>query len=543
MLTSKVPTRPNAIAALREMARALSAAWDLATTLDLIARKTTEVMHVDSCTIYLLDPDGENLRLMATTGLARRALGRSVLKIGEGMTGFAVRSNQPIYAANARENPHFKMVDGAEELNFRSLLAVPMTIEERPIGALNVQTIEMHDYTVGEIEIISLIGDLAAGALAKAQLYDRQKRQLEELEGLAQVSEAVTSPQYLNDILDVVTTMAARMMDAAVCSIFLLDEKGAFLRLHSARHTTKQYSPRPPLEVGQGVVGLVAASGRPLFIPNVQQDARYLGKERAAEEGLVSLLSVPLSVRDRVIGVLNCYTDREREIPENQQALFMTLANQTALAIENARLVSNAAVVREVHHRIKNNLQTVAMLIRLQLGSATPEARQVLQNSITRVHSIAAIHEVLSERGFRLVDLKEVLSQIGRMTAETMAIPGQNIVVEVLGESLLMPTRAATNVVLVVNELLQNALEHAFVERPSGSVQISIGQALEEHLILVRDDGAGLPDDYERGLGLEIAETLVGEELNGRIRFNRLEQGTEVSIRFPRKGEAGEGKK
>jgi hypothetical protein len=120
MLTSNAPTRPQAIAALREMARALSAAFDLTTTHDLIARKTTEVMHVDSCTIYLLDPDGQNLRLMATTGLARRALGRSVLKVGEGMTGFAVRENRPVYSANARTNPHFKMVDGAEELNFRS---------------------------------------------------------------------------------------------------------------------------------------------------------------------------------------------------------------------------------------------------------------------------------------------------------------------------------------------------------------------------------------------------------------------------------------
>ena len=527
------------MAALREMARALSNAWDLATTLDLIARKTTEVMHVDSCTIYLLDPDGERLRLMATTGLARRALGRSVLKVGEGMTGYAVQSNRPVYSANARTDPHFKAVDEAEEFNFRSLLAVPMTIESRPIGALNVQTVAYHDYTPGEIEIVSLIGDLAAGALAKAQLYDSQKRQLDELHGLAQVSEAVTSPQYLDDILDVVTNMAAQMMDAAVCSIFLLDETAEFLMLRSARHTTNPYGHRPPLAVGQGVIGRVAASGQPLYIANVQRDERYLGSERASEEGLVSLLSVPLSVRDRVIGVLNCYTASEREFPESQQKLFMTLANQTALAIENARLVSNAAVVREVHHRIKNNLQTVAMLIRLQLMGATPEARQVLQNSITRVHSIAAIHEVLSERGFRLVDLKEVLTQIGRMTAETMAIPNRQIKVEVLGESLLMPTRAATNVVLVVNELLQNALEHAFVNRPEGEVRISIGQAPEEHVILVRDDGVGFPENYQRGLGLEIVETLVFEELGGRIRFNRLERGTEVSVRFPRR--EGEG--
>jgi signal transduction protein with GAF and PtsI domain len=166
-------TRPQALAALREIARALSNAWDLATTHDLIARKTTEVMHVDSCTIYLLDPDGRNLRLQATTGLARRALGRALLKVGEGMTGYAVQINQPVHAANARTHPHFKVVDEADEANFRSLLAVPMTIESRPIGSLNVQTIAPHDYTPGVVVCVARGGDLAAGALARAQLYDR----------------------------------------------------------------------------------------------------------------------------------------------------------------------------------------------------------------------------------------------------------------------------------------------------------------------------------------------------------------------------------
>ena len=88
-------TRPQAFAALREIVRSLSSAWDLDTVLDLIARKTTEVMQVDSCTIYLLDPDGQSLRLQASTGLAKRALGRSTLRVGEGMTGYAALHNQP----------------------------------------------------------------------------------------------------------------------------------------------------------------------------------------------------------------------------------------------------------------------------------------------------------------------------------------------------------------------------------------------------------------------------------------------------------------
>ncbi len=90
--------QPQPIGALREIARSLSAAWDLDTTLNLIARKTTEVMKVDSCTIYLLDPDGTTLRMRASNGLARLALGRGTLQIGEGMTGHAVARNQPVFA-------------------------------------------------------------------------------------------------------------------------------------------------------------------------------------------------------------------------------------------------------------------------------------------------------------------------------------------------------------------------------------------------------------------------------------------------------------
>ncbi len=528
------PTRPQALTALREIAQALSTAWDLDTTLDLIVRKTTEVMHVDSCTIYLLDPDGQTLRLRATTGLARRALGRATLKVGEGMTGYAVAGNRPIYASRAQDDRHFKWLAGTDEVAFQSLLAVPLVIENQPIGALNVQTHAAHDYSTGEIEVLSLIADLAAGALAKAKLYDSQKRQIEELQALAEVSEVVTSPQYLDDILDVVTDMAAKMMDAAVCSIFLLDETGHFLTLRSAKRTTSVYRHRPPIAVGEGVVGQVAASGQSLAIRDVRSDPRYRGQELARTEGLVSMLCVPLSVRERVIGVLNCYTAREREFSDEQRALFLTLANQTALAIENARLVTNAAMVREMHHRIKNNLQTVAMLMQLQMMEASEETRRELAASIHRVHSIAAVHEVLSERGFRLVNLKEVLERITGMMAESMTAPNQVITIRVEGEDMLLPTRLASNMALVVNELAQNALDHAFANQIEGEVLISLGYAPEEIVIVVRDNGTGLAPGHVQGLGLEIVTYLVQDEMRGTISLKHGQPGTEAVIRIPR---------
>jgi two-component system, sensor histidine kinase PdtaS len=527
--------RPLALAALRQIARALSAAWDVDSSLDLIARKTTEVMQVDSCTIYLLDPDEPVLRLRATTGLARRALGRATLQVGEGMTGTAVARNQPIFAADAQHDPHFKWLDEAEEKAFRSLLAVPLTVKDKVIGALNVQTIAARQFSPDEVELLSLIGDLAAGALVKAQLYDSQSSQLAELQALAQASAAIAAPQYLDDMLDVVTSMAAQMMNAAVCSLFLLDESGRHLEMRSAKRIASPYRQRPPLPISEGAIGRVARERRPLMIEDVRTDSRYKERELARAEGLVSLLSVPLLARNRAIGVLNCYTAEPHIFSEEQQALFATLANQTALAIDNARLMTNAAVAREMHHRIKNNLQTVAMLMQLQMAEADRlDARQLLELSVQRVRSIAAVHEALSEQGFHLVDVKDVLTRIAQMTSETMLAPRQEIRIQIEGEGLLLPARAATAVSLVINELVQNALEHAFVGRDSGKITVSLGRSAEEYILIVRDNGVGLPEEPIRGVGLEIVETLVHDDLHGRLRFNRLPLGTEASLRIPR---------
>ena len=518
--------------ALRDIARALSVAWDLDSTLDLIVRKTTEVMGVDSCSIYLLDPDGETLRLRATTGLARAVLGIATLQNGEGMTGYAVVANRPIYAADAWNHPHFKWLQGVAEQELRSLLAVPLLVENQPIGALNVQTREPHDFTADEVEIVSLIGDLAAGALVKARLHDRQKRQIEELQALAEVSAVVTSPQYLDDILDVVTDMAAKVMEAAACSIYLLDEEGQQLELRSTRPRRERPLAPPVRPLGAGIVGSVASSGAPVAVRDLLSGDDEAERELARREGLVSLLSVPLSVRDRVIGVFNCYTKEPHSFTREQETLLLTLANQTALAIEHARLATNAAMVREMHHRIKNNLQTVAMLMRLQLAEAGGlDARQVLLNSIHRVHTIAAVHETLSERGFHLVDVRDVLQRVVAMAA-TLSEPGRAVTVTVEGEADLLPTRAATSLALVVNELIQNALEHAFPGRTDGRVQVTLARAPGALLVTVADDGQGFAPGYRPGLGMEIVETLVRTDLQGELTYSQSDAGTEVTIRL-----------
>ncbi len=525
------------VANLREIARALSAAWDVDTTLDLIARKTAQVMQVDSCSIYLLDPGGETLWLRASTGLSSNALGRAALKMGEGLTGWAAQHGAPVAVRDARADPRFKFLPQTREQNFRSLLAVPLVNRARVIGAMNVQTRAFHDFSPDQIELASLISDLAAGALDRAILYENMNRQISELSTLAKVSETVTSPLYLDEMLALVVEMAAKVMGTPVCTLRLIDHTRGELVVRAARSTLPAYQKKPSLKMGEGIAGLVARERKPVTAADIGADPRYPFGKQARQEGLVSMLSVPLIVRERVIGVLNCFTAEPHTFSEQEIALFSTLANQTALAIENAQLATNAAVVREMHHRIKNNLQTVAMLLRMQASDASAltvqDAAIAVHISVNRIMSIAAVHEVLAQEGFHLVNVKEVTERIVHIVSQNMLHPDRQVQIHVEGEAVVLPSRTATSLALVINELLQNALEHAFVGRTAGAVRITLGRGPKAYVVEVADDGVGLPSGRPSSLGLEIVETLVKEDLRGQLDFRSTGEGTQVVVRLP----------
>jgi two-component system, sensor histidine kinase PdtaS len=532
---------PNLIASLREIAQALSAAWEVDATLDLIARKTAQVMRVDSCSIYLLEPNGTTLWLRASTGLAPAALGRTSLEMGEGLTGWAAQKGLPVAERDARLDPRFKFLPQTREKTYRSLLAVPLTNRGRVIGAMNVQTREYRTFTDDEIELAALISDLAAGALDRALLYENMNRQISELSTLAKVSETLTSPLYLDEMLSLITEMAGKVMGTPVCSLLLLDPARAVLTLRAAWGASPAYRQKPPLNEGEGIAGLVMRERKPMAIADVRAEPRYRAHDLAESDDLSSLLCVPLMVRERSIGVLNCYTLQPHVFGEAEITLASTLANQTALAIENAQLVTNAAVVREMHHRIKNNLQTVAMLLRMQASDSADQAtREALSVSINRILSIAAVHEALAQQGFRLVDVKDVAERIARTVTQNLLHPGQPVEVRVEGEALVLPSRPATSLALVINELLQNALEHAFVGRPGGAVHIRLGHGPQADVVEVVDDGVGLAADAPASLGLEIVKTLVREDLGGRLEFRATAQGTHVVVRIPRLAERPE---
>jgi two-component sensor histidine kinase len=144
------------------------------------------------------------------------------------------------------------------------------------------------------------------------------------------------------------------------------------------------------------------------------------------------------------------------------------------------------------------------------------------------------VHEVLAQEGFRLVNVKDVTERIAQIVSQNMLHPDRPVEILVEGEGIILPSRPATSLALVINELLQNSLEHAFVGRAAGKVRISLGRGPRHIIVEITDDGVGLPADQPSSLGLEIVQTLVRDDLHGQVDFHSTPQGTQATVRVPR---------
>jgi two-component sensor histidine kinase len=210
----------------------------------------------------------------------------------------------------------------------------------------------------------------------------------------------------------------------------------------------------------------------------------------------------------------------------------------TDLRRRDRMLLSKDATIREIHHRVKNNLQTIASLLRLQgRRLSSQEGRAALAESERRIRSIAIVHETLSREAADVVHFGEIVRPLARLVEETSSSDEHRIRFQVEGDPGDLPGEVATPLAVVLNELMQNAVDHAF---PEGADNAEVHVALErdDHHVAVevRDNGAGLPDEFSldasRGLGLSIVQALVTSELAGSIEMG-TDDGTYVRVRVP----------
>jgi two-component sensor histidine kinase len=308
-----------------------------------------------------------------------------------------------------------------------------------------------------------------AQSIVHAQLYSEAQRRVSELEALAKISVAVSESLYLEESLE---TIVKTTMDA------------------------------------------VGASGAALVL----EDGKIAWPEGRAGAHAVRL---PLRWKRRQIGELVC--DRDTPFSEEEVGLLEAIAHHAAVALEHGRAVMRGVIAQEIHHRVKNNLQTVASLLRLQAREEGVDPRKALDDSVNRILAIAAVHEVLTEQREDDVELAELLDRLRAMIVQGLAAGKQ---VEAALEPVSLAGSRATALALVFSELLQNALEHG-----GDAVRIELARRNGAVVLAIADSGSGSAAEVA-GTGLSIVRALVRDELQGTFELRR-DGGTRAEVVFP----------
>ncbi len=458
---------------LTETIEAVNSTLDLEEVLALVASKVAQALNTDACFVYLYDERSDELVLRATYGTSVEEMTRRPrMRPGEGITGSDASERTPIMIPEgAHLDPRFKQFPNLHEEMYESILAVPITAKERLAGALNVRTLLPRWFSADEMELLEAIAHQVAQTIEHAKLYSEAQRRVGELEALARISEAVSESLYLEESLEAIVKTTMDAVGATGAALVLEDGRIAWPEGRSGSHAVR----------------------------------------------------TPLRWKRRVIGEL--VADKDAPFTEEERALLEAIAHHAAVALEHGRAVMRGVLAQEIHHRVKNNLQTVASLLRLQARSAGEiDPRRALDESVNRILAIAAVHEVLTERRDDEVELDALLDRLRAMLVQGL-VAGKTVDARL--EQVSLAGDRATALALVFSELLQNALEHG-----GGAVTVELAQRNGDVMLAISDDGAGLDGDEPTGTGLSIVQALVRDELGGTLEL-RSEGGLRAEVVFP----------
>jgi two-component system, sensor histidine kinase PdtaS len=457
---------------LTETIAAVNSTLDLEEVLSLVASKVANALTADACFVYLYDEQAAELVLRATHGTrVEEMTGRPRMRPGEGITGAAAAAREPVMiAAQAHLDERFKAFPNLPEDEYESILAVPIVARDKLEGALNVRTREPREFSPAEIDLLVAIASQVAQTIEHAKLYAQAQRRVGELEALARISEAVSESLYLEESLEAIVEATVDALDATGAALVLADGEVVWPEGRAGTHAVR----------------------------------------------------VPLRWKGRQVGELVC--DRNTPFTAEDRALLGSIASHAAVALEHGRAVLRGVLAQEIHHRVKNNLQTVASLLRLQARTDGVDARKALNDSANRILAIAAVHEVLTERRDEDVELGELLDRLRAMLVQGL---GASKTVEAALEPVSLAGDRATALALVFSELLQNALEHG-----GQLVRVELTRRNGEVVLTIADDGAGVEGEPVSGTGLTIVRALVSDELGGTLALDS-NGGLRAEVVFP----------
>jgi signal transduction histidine kinase len=540
--------------------------------LQLIASEAVRLVGASSGSVILVNPTTGFLEIQASRGLPANA-SELKLRVGEGITGWVARSGKPARVGDVRDDPRYIML----RRNVRSELAVPLDVGGEVRGVLNVDSDRQNAFTAEDQQLLEALALEAARVIHHTWLYEQLRLKARLFESLANVSRAINSTLNLDDALQVITREAGTLMGAKLCSLLMLDKDHEWLDLRASHGAGAVYLSKPRLSVGESLLGVVVRRKKPLQVANVQVSSRYQNVEIARQEGLISLLSVPLLFAGEAIGTLSVYTGQPYNFSNEEIRILSALAELSAIAIEKARLYERIVDIEdhlrqneklsalgllaaEVAHEIRNPLTVMKMLyhsLDLKFPREDPRAEDVRIISEKIEHLNKIVEQILafartSEPKLAPVNLNQLIEELGLLVRHKLKNQGVQWIVRLHPQLPPIPgdatqlEQAFLNLILNAAEAMPEGGTLTIVSRPVRSRGSSGAPA--RVLMEIRDTGEGMTDEQRHrafssllqttkrtgtGLGLAIVHRIV-EAHHGELTLrSQPAKGTSIRITFP----------
>ncbi len=379
---------------LRQIVDITSSEIDLHRILNEVVKIVTDATSADSVFVYLFDDKKENLVLMASKVPHQKILGKINLKAGEGITGWVAKENKPVaIKKNAYKDSRFKGFDVLPEDRYEAFLSTPIIYKGKTTGVVNVQHKKPHEYSSDTVNLILTIAKQVGGVIENAKLYGDIKQKASQFDSLIKVSQTITSVKYLDEILSLIVVVTAEMLNSKICSIMLLDDKKEELAIKATQSLSEDYKKKPNIKVNNSLSGEVIKSRKPMAVFDVRNEEKYAYRDLAIKEDLTSMLSVPMIVKEKVIGIINVYTKTPHHFTQEEIDALQMVAHQAAVAVENTKLMEEALKAKEALETRKLIERAKGILMRMNSLSEEAAHRLIHKKSMDSSRTMKDIAE------------------------------------------------------------------------------------------------------------------------------------------------------